>query len=314
MRNLKLQAWSLLPNPLRAVLAKAADVLIPQSRFHESWQGSMHAYRQFNQNYPDAEREFHAEMIGRAVDFGYVSWPRRIQRHIRDKDMLDIGCGTGMHGIGYLVVGVKSYTGMDPRVRLDSGRAKNVRTRQWENFGWTPQEIMKQFSRVKIVPGTSEDFQSGETFDIAVLHNVTEHLLQIEQVVESAAHRLRPDGRIIYHHHNFYSWNGHHMTPKTVDDIDPENPEQKKYVDWAHIRFQAPEGHYLHYGLNKITLDALKALTERNFEIEIWDEIRSTRNVGGGRLTEDIVARFPELTRRELEVHNVFCVARKKAN
>jgi hypothetical protein len=98
-----------------------------------------------------------------------------------------------------------------------------------------------------------------------------------------------------------------------VSEIDPNDAEQKKYVDWAHIRFEPPAGHYFSSGLNRISLDALKALTERYYEIEIWRELASRKSVGGKRLTQEIVASFPELTRRDLKIHNVFCVAKRNA-
>ncbi len=52
---------------------------------------------------------------------------------------------------------------------------------------------------------------------------------------------------------------------------------QKQFVDWAHIRFDAPEGHYFHRGLNKIKLDDLRELVERDYDIETWDELPSDK-------------------------------------
>ena len=96
-----------------------------------------------------------------------------------------MGCGTGVHSIGYVVVGVKSYTGVDPFIKLDKDRAKNLRTRQWEEgFGWTPREVMEQFKRVELIPGKFEDIDSARLFDVAILHNVTEHLMRIDEVIE----------------------------------------------------------------------------------------------------------------------------------
>lgn len=284
-----------------------------KATLHQSRPAAYEAYRIFNRNYPIAEQEFHEELIGRAVDFGYLGWPQRIQQYVRDKDVLDVGCGTGIHSIGYAVVGVKSYTGMDPVIKLDRDRTKNIRKREWEPFGWTPRQICDHFSRIELFPGTFEDFDSDRTFDVAVLHNVTEHLLGIDQVLHDTAKRLRPDGLLIFNHHNFYCWNGHHQQPRTVDEVKPGDTTQKQYVDWAHIRFEAPDGHYFHRGLNRIKLDDLRDIVERDYNIETWDEVPSGKRIGGGRLTNEIVAQFPELTRRELAVHNVFCIARKKS-
>ena len=280
--------------------------------FHETRQGAFGAYHIFNAENPLADREFDAALIGRAVDFGYMLWPNRIVDYVHGKDVIDIGCGTGIHSLAYVVFGVKSYMGVDPRVNLASGRAKNVSNRQWEEFGWTPADIMARFSRIKLVPGTAETLPSGETFDIAIMHNVTEHLLQLEEVLRTTAERLRPGGRLVFNHHNFYCWNGHHMAPKTVSEIDPHDPEQKNYIDWAHIRFEPPECHYISSGLNRIKLDELKELTAHYFDIEIWEERPSEPSAGGGRLTDEIAARFPELTKNDLKIHNVFCVTRRK--
>ena len=297
---------------ISALVAPNKKNAILNATFHQSRSAAYEAYRIFNRNYPLAEHEFHEELIGRAVDFGYLGWPRRIQQYVQDKDVLDVGCGTGIHSIGYAVVGVKSYTGMDPVIKLDLDRTKNIRKRAWEPFGWTPRQISDHFSRIELFPGTFEDFDSDRTFDVAVLHNVTEHLMQIDQVLHDTAKRLRPGGELVFNHHNFFCWNGHHHQPKTIDKIDPADPEQKNYIDWSHIRFEAPEGHYFHRGLNKIKLDELRVLVERDYDIEIWMEIPSDERNGGGRLTDEIVARFPELTQRELYIHNVYCVAKRK--
>ena len=84
-------------------------------------------------------------------------------------------------------------------------------------------------------------------------------------------------------------------------------------MDWAHVRFEPPEGHFFHRGLNKIKLDDLKSLVQRDYNIDVWEEIPSDEWNGGKRLTEEIVLGFPELTHRDLAIHNVFCLARKKS-
>jgi SAM-dependent methyltransferase len=280
--------------------------------FHVSKPAALLAYSVFNRNYPNAKRELNSDLIGRAIDFGYLHWPRSIRSYVQDKSVLDVGCGMGFHSIGYVVVGVRSYTGVDPLMKLNRKLAKHPRTREWEEFNWAPREIMEQFSRVHLIRGKVEDLPDGTVFDVAVLHNVTEHLIQLEDVFRAVATRLRPDGKLIFLHHNFFCWSGHHMRPKTIDDIDPDDVEQKKYMDWAHIRFVPSDDHYFLRGLNKLRLDELRAITERHYDIEEWKEIPSRRSAGGERLTDEIVERFPELTRRDLDIHNVFCVARRR--
>ena len=325
--RLKTEAQIVLPDKLRMSLLRqlatfAARVApnkvgnrlgaILKATLHESRPAAYAAYRVFNQRYPEAAKEFHEELIGRALDFGYLSWPKRIQQYVEDSDVLDIGCGTGIHGIGYVVVGAKSYTGVDPKIKLDSDRTKNVRKRTREPFGWTPRQVCQQFSRIELIPGTFEDLDSDRDFDVAVMHNVTEHLFNIGPVLHDAARRLRPGGSLIFNHHNFYCWNGHHVLPRTIDEIRPDDDLQKQVMDWAHIRLDAPADHYIRRGLNKIKLDELRALVERDYDLEIWKEIPSDKRNGGGRLTEEILAKFPELTRRDLSIHNVYCVAKRK--
>ena len=79
---------------------EARKSAILNATFHQSRSSAYQAYRIFNRNYPLAEQEFHEDLIGRAVDFGYLEWPRKIQQYVQSKDVLDVGCGTGIHSIG----------------------------------------------------------------------------------------------------------------------------------------------------------------------------------------------------------------------
>jgi SAM-dependent methyltransferase len=273
------------------------------------------AYALFNPSGSPAAGDGSSEagrLIERAREFGYLAWPKRLRPWVQGKDVLDVGCGTGVHGVGFAVVGVRSYVGVDPKIRLDMKQAKNTRTRGWEPFGWTPAEIMRVFPQVRIVPGTFEAMPDAERFDVAVLHNSTEHLMAIEEVLAGIARRLRPGGQLIYNHHNFYCWNGHHMRPKSIGEIDAGDAGQQPFIDWAHLVFEPPPGHYFHRGLNRIRLDELKAATERHYDIQTWNEIASDEARGAGRLTPAIRERFPGYSARELLTQHVFCVARPK--
>ena len=271
--------------------------------------GFMHATNCRN---PAHVRMLDFKLIKRAIEFNYLAWPRKIYAYVHDKDLLDVGCGTGLHAIGYVVAGVNSYTGVDPKMDLSSDRGKNLRNRQWERFGWTPSDIMGQLPHVRFIPGTFEDVAPEVTFDIVVLHNVTEHLHNLEEIFRGIVKRLRRDGKILYNHHNFFSWNGHHKMPKTIMDIDMDDPMQRKYVDWGHVALAETHTDELSQSLNKIRMDDLRRLTEKYFAIENWEEIPSKREQGRARLNDEILHKYPNYQKREFIIQNVLCIAGMK--
>jgi SAM-dependent methyltransferase len=280
--------------------------------FHNDPDAAREAYFHFNGTSPEAAANFDAGLIEQAVAFDYLSWPRKIRTYVRDQDVLDVGCGTGLHAVGYLVVGAKSYTGLDPRVKLDDDKSKNLRRREWMSFGWTPATMMDALPRVRLIAGTFEQVAPEERFDLVVMHNVTEHLMNLEEVIAGARERVRDGGRLLYNHHNFYCWNGHHQKPKFAEEIDPEDPVQRQFYDWAHLDFEPRPDHPIGRSLNRVRLDEIRALTERYFEIERWEERPSNERQGAGRLTPEVRARHPAFSERELTVQNVLCVARPR--
>jgi SAM-dependent methyltransferase len=279
------------------------------STFHDDADAALEAYFIYNEDTPESRAGFHPDIIRRAVEFDYLQWPRRLARDISGKDVLDVGCGTGLHAVGFVVVGVRSYTGLDPNIKLHKDRSKNLRQETKEGFGWTPQQLMKLMPRVRLIPGTFEDVAPEHVFDVVILHNVTEHLLNIREVFDGCWQRLRPNGTLIYNHHNFYCWNGHHNKPKYAREIDEADPEQRAYLDWAHLDPSPAVESFLSTRVNRIRLDEIRALTERYFQIETWEEHLSDAKRGAGRLTDAIKARYPQFTERELTTQGVFCKA-----
>jgi SAM-dependent methyltransferase len=299
--------------PERRRMAREKRRALILRRFHKDPDAACRAYFIFNRRSFASWRNFHRDMIRRAVEFDYLSWPRKIADDVRGRDVLDVGCGTGLHAVGFLVVGVKNYTGLDPILDLHDDRSKNLRKRRKESFGWTPAQVQRRLPRVELISGTFEQVAPERTFDIAVLHNVTEHLINIEEVFEGVWQRLRPDGRIVFNHHNYYCWNGHHQPPKFVAEIDPDDPAQRKFLDWNHLELDPETEASLAGKLNRIRLDEIRALTERFFDIDTWDEIPSGPDRGAGRLTDEIRRRFPQYSEREFIVQNVLCRARRSA-
>ncbi len=83
-------------------------------------------------------------------------------------------------------------------------------------------------------------------------------------------------------------------------------------IDWGHVEFDPPEGHYIGRGLNRIRLDDIIDLTHKYFDVEELDERPSRPATGLGRLNDKIRERYPYLTDRDFETQNLFCIARKK--
>ena len=295
-----------------APLFDHSQAFVSLNSYHFDGTSAAFVYRQFSKNDPDLEDNYVPELFQKAVEFGHVSWPRKFQSQVQGKHVLDLGCGTGLHGVAYIIAGAKSYMGLDPKIDLDSDLCKNRRSGKVEPFGSTPRQIMTQMPRIRLVSGTFEDIAPEETFDLIVLHNVTEHLRNIETVFQGIFERLHADGALLFHHHNFYCWNGHHLPPRSVGQINAGDPKQADVIDWNHLSFEPPDGHYIRTGLNKIRLDELRQLTARYLEISQWDEIRATKSEGGGRLTQDILARHKQYSERELAVKNVLCTAHHK--
>lgn len=266
---------------------------------------------------PDAQ-PFRVDMAQRAAEFGYFKWPVTIRDHIGGKRVLDVGCGSGIDSIGFVTLGAREYVGIDRGMKLDSSKVKNKNAARLkggltpkESFGWTPNDISLAFPQITFFRGTFEELRAQRgfsKFDVITMHTVTEHLMQIEEVFAGCEALLANGGKFIYLHHNFYGWNGHHMPPKRVEDVDESDPDQLHYLDWRHITFDAPEDHYFHSGLNKIRLDDLKALTEKYFKIIEWRERMDDR----GRLTQEIRNRLSQYSERELATDKVFCLALKR--
>jgi len=275
------------------------------------------AYFHFATDLDRALRNYDPHLIDISAQFDYISWPKRIQDYVRGRSVLDVGCGFGGFGMGFLIAGTAAYTGLDPAMDLDSSRAKNKRIRKWADMGVTPREIADALPAVRLIQSSSEDTSFDETFDTIALHNVTEHIRRLDDVIGGLVNLCKRDSHVVFHHHNYYCWNGHHLAPNQPKQLDEENPKHQLVYDWRHIDAvpTLPDDHYIMTGLNRVRLDELSATVGKYFDIVRWDEIPSGEPTLS-RLTPEVVERVrevvPDITERELTVNTVFGVARPK--
>jgi len=260
-------------------------------------------------------RDYCPELLTYCLDFKYLGWPYKLGKYVKGKDVVDLGCGRSLHGIGFLMMGAKTYTGLDPIVDLDLDSFKDTRIGRIGNMkpiGWTPRRIAERIEKIRYLRSVIADLPADEKWDVLVMHNVTEHLMQIEAVFDHFPRCLRPDGRLVFRHPNYYCWGGHHMLPRHITDIRPDDPEQRRYMDWAHLIHDPTWPDTILKRQNRIRLTELRTVVEKHFEIEEWVTEMSTDHEGGGRLTPEILAKHPDFSREELMTQSVLVVARPK--
>ncbi|MEX2963855.1 methyltransferase [Microbulbifer sp. TYP-18] len=305
---------------LDALLTRLRDYLpfIERSRWDEDGLYARAAHILFNWDCREALANYHPALIDMSVSLGYLIWPRRIQRYVQGRSVLDVGCRFSAYGAGFLAAGASSYTGLDPQLEMDGLRAKNKRTREWSQMPMTGREAMKLLPGLHLIQGKSEDIAHTQQYDCIVMHNVTEHLMDIDRVFEGLVPLMHQDSKMIFLHHHYYSWNGHHRPPIRLSQYDPQNEQHRRYADWQHVIGigQIPPDDYLFRNLNRVTLNALRTLVDRLLDIEIWEEQRDTEDILA-RLTPDIVeeaARQHDVGYEDLATRSVFCVATSKAS
>ncbi len=286
--------------------------------FDRNASDAFETYEHCNRNAPDREANFCPELIKLAVELGYLRWPRKIMTHVEGCRVLDIGCGRTLHGIGFLVVGARQYVGVDPKIRMDWDGLRNrspglANSKTRESHGWTPRQIMDRMPRITYLDNICREDTFSQKFDVVLLHNVTEHAADLQDLFQMTAGFLEPGGKAIFNHHNFFSWNGHHMRPRDVKSIDLADTVHQKVIDWGHLDLmKAGDPIVVNPRINRVSLQDLQRYTDAYFEVEDWKEQRSNESQGGERDIAEVLLRHLEITERDLRVQNVFAVLRKR--
>jgi SAM-dependent methyltransferase len=120
-------------------------------------------------------------------------WPCLPPECYQDKDVLDLGCGTGAGVATFLERGARFVWGVDPA--LDGDLLSHLRVLPRAKF--TAAEL-------------TTDLAASQQFDLVYAQFVTEHLRHMPGDFDTVFALLKPGGRFVAIHDNYYSPMGGH--------------------------------------------------------------------------------------------------------
>mmetsp|Transcript_53674 Transcript_53674/g.149323 ORF Transcript_53674/g.149323 Transcript_53674/m.149323 type:complete len:205 (+) Transcript_53674:1-615(+) len=110
-------------------------------------------------------------------------------------------------------------------------------------------------------------------FDVATLWTVTEHLPDNSKVIKGVFDYLEPGQLLCLSHHNYYSYDGHHVAPNTPSQYDPSNTAHRHVANWQHLE-PSSTAVYNKRSLNRVRLGDLVALVRTYFRCS-WTAVSS---------------------------------------
>lgn len=292
--------------------------------------------------YPPAETTTDREMaicFSRSVQEGVVSVPHMSdsvssERHelveatrawgyffsnlpsVKGKRVLDVGMGNGPHAVVLMEAGADSYVGVDPTAGQDNVHdfrsEKDPSIPSSHAFPFSVRDIERIYSNsVEIHSALLEDVAEEVKVarpNLAMMNSVTEHLEHPDLVVRAIWQALDRDGLLWINHHGYYSWSGHHWSPRTVSSLDRNDASHNAVIDWKHLDPSHPI--YSENTLNRICLDDMRLVVEKYFKIQSWEPIIDVQ--AAARLTPEIRRRWRHFSLAELLTRTVTIVGKRR--
>jgi SAM-dependent methyltransferase len=227
--------------------------------------------------------------------------------------VLDVGCGKsywlslllasdGAHAIGVDTEQVESRPGLAKYSHLlqVNGIERALRTAAWDAL--FARGYYRELERVmaRRLPHDAVDLRvydglhlplNDASIDLAVSHEVFEHIADVPAVLGEIARVLRPDGRIYIYIHSFTSLSGgHHIAWKH-----PDTHPSRVVAPWDHLR--ARKHADIPSWLNGLREHEYRAMFEKLFWIDEW---RIVAEEGRALLTQDVRQELSQYSEREL--------------
>ena len=254
------------------------------------------------------------EAIEIARDWGYFAGSIKQRKDLwKGLRILDVGMGGGPHSLSYISLGAAGYYGVDPVAGTDHVRDfrsnKDPSIPAYHPFPVSTNVMMELFPQISIysdiLDNVADEIKEKKP-QIAILSAVTEHLQDMKSVFEGIWGVLSKGSLLHLTHNNYYSWTGHHESPRDPKAWDTTNENQNKVVDWKHL--ETNHHRYLDQNLNRVRLDDFKRLVNKFFEIVQWKETIIARE----RLSDEIRNKYKKYTLNELLANVVHVTGRKR--
>jgi len=275
--------------------------------------------------YGNAHNLDFAREHGRFFDLLVERTGRELGR-LEGRRCLDLGCGKSfwltllLHSLGAEATGIDpevARPGRSPAKYLSilrsNGPERSLRTLWWDLTYSRPyyRELERccgfplRFQGLDLRPMSAAELDFPPAgFDLAVSHEVFEHLPRVDLVLRSLRRVLKPDGLAYIYIHNFASLSGGHHIAWKYPDTEPS----REVPAWDHLRENRfPE---IPSWINRLRMTDFRAAFEAEFEILAW--LPGDRE-GEALLTPELREELAAYSAEELLTKGFTVIARPRA-